>query len=168
MQFRALAIVATLGALGGCVTAEERQAMYSTPAPPHHATAGARKAVAVMAIRTNKYPPKALLVAVKEAKYSVFHVADPKIGSGARTIYCVWAPITPMIFGKEVNVPIGDVFSASVRVMDNEKGGLSTWAVGGGSCSKAATEPFPELFEVARALVEAEKNRPPPPPPPEK
>lgn len=160
MKFRVLASLAGVAALAGCMTAEERMKMYSQPPIARHATKAARQAVALMAIRVNKFTPELILRTVKDPRYSAY---DNSSAAGVgMTVYCVHALLTPMMFGQEVDVPIKSYLIASVHVKDNDKGGVSTFAIQG-VCSKEPTDAFPELLEVAAAMVKAEKNRPPPP-----
>lgn len=137
--------------------------MYNTPPPANHATAAARRAVAAMAIRVNKYPAEIVMLAAREPKFGVFHVESPKIGEGARTIYCVKAGMQPMFLKKPLDLPIMEHLIATIRVMDTPEGKLNMLAFSG-SCTKDATEPFPELIDVARVAAEAAEKRAASPP----
>ncbi|WNJ89300.1 hypothetical protein [Bosea sp. 685] len=155
------------------MTPEQRAAQFAKPPLPSHATHAVRKAVAAMAIRVNKYPLWLIVSAIKDAKYSAYLVEKPAFSTVPVTEYCIAASVTPKLFGKEVDAPWRETFGrqtfhASVMIGDDGKGGFSARAISASGCSKEATEPFPELLEVARAAMEAEKLRPPPPPPPEK
>ncbi len=163
MRLRLYASFPLLLVLAGCMTAEERQKMYNTPPPANHATPAARKAVAAMAIRVNRYPAEIVMLAAREPKFGVFHAEASKAGDGARTIYCVKAGMQPMFLKKPLDLPIMEHLIATVRVMDTPEGKLNVLAFSG-SCTKDATEPFPELIDVARAAVEAAERRTSSPP----
>lgn len=145
-------------ALAGCLSAEDLRKRTALPAPERHSTEKIRKQVALSALRVGGFSPQTVLENVKAPKFSAFHVEATSSGGKAYTEFCIDEPL---------GTPSGIItyvkhFKVKVTLFEEADGTLTVLSARNNNCFKEPNQPFPELLEMSRAVIDYEKRRPAP------